>query len=80
METQGRVLRVVGVEAGEVGGESGDAAGGGLDAAEAVLTLRAILTNGDFTDYWHHHQQQEHHRYQSGDDKQELIIHWTQSP
>jgi hypothetical protein len=34
----------------------------GLDTAEAVLTLRAIVTNGDFNDYWRHHQQQEHRR------------------
>jgi hypothetical protein len=34
----------------------------GLDTAEAVLTLRAIVANGDFNDYWRHHQQQEHHR------------------
>lgn len=33
----------------------------GLDTAEAVLTLRAITTNGDLDNYWHHHQQQEHH-------------------
>jgi hypothetical protein len=34
----------------------------GLDTAEAILTLRAIATNGDFDDYWQHHQQQQHHR------------------
>ena len=34
----------------------------GLDTAEAVLILRAIVANGDFNDYWRHHQQQEHHR------------------
>jgi hypothetical protein len=34
----------------------------GLDTAEAILTLRATVTNGDFDDYWRHHQQQEHHR------------------
>ena len=34
----------------------------GLDTAEAILTLRAIVTNGDFDDYWRYHQQQEHHR------------------
>lgn len=34
----------------------------GLDTAEAVLTLRAIITNGDFEDYWRHHQEQERHR------------------
>jgi hypothetical protein len=34
----------------------------GLDTAEAILTLRATVTNGDFDDYWRHHQQQQHHR------------------
>jgi hypothetical protein len=34
----------------------------GLDTAEAILTLRATVTNGDYNDYWRHHQQQEHHR------------------
>ena len=34
----------------------------GLDTAEAVLTLRATVTNGDFDDYWRYHQQQEHRR------------------
>jgi hypothetical protein len=24
----------------------------GLDGAEAVLTLRAVISNGDFDDYW----------------------------
>ena len=34
----------------------------GLDTAQAVLTLRAIITTGDFNSYWTHHQQQEHDR------------------
>ena len=34
----------------------------GLESAEAILTLRATVTNGDFNDYWRHHQQQQHHR------------------
>lgn len=34
----------------------------GLDTAEAILTLRAIVTNGDYPDYWRYHQQQEHRR------------------
>ncbi|HEY6796801.1 MAG TPA: ISKra4 family transposase [Kineosporiaceae bacterium] len=34
----------------------------GLDTAEAILTLRATVTNGDFDDYWQHHEQQQHHR------------------
>jgi len=27
----------------------------GLTRAEAVLKLRAIMTNGDFDDYWTYH-------------------------
>ncbi|MGE5287371.1 MAG: ISKra4 family transposase [Micromonosporaceae bacterium] len=34
----------------------------GRDGAEAILKLRALISNGDFEDYWQHHLQQEHHR------------------
>jgi hypothetical protein len=34
----------------------------GLTGAEAILTLRALVTNGDFNAYWHYHLNQEHHR------------------
>jgi len=34
----------------------------GLTGAEAILTLRAVLANGDFDAYWTHHLKQEHHR------------------
>lgn len=34
----------------------------GLDGAEAVLKLRALISNGDFEDYWHWHLEQEHQR------------------
>jgi hypothetical protein len=34
----------------------------GLAGAEAILRLRALVTNGDFDAYWAFHQQQEHHR------------------
>ena len=27
----------------------------GLDGAEAVLTLRAVISNGDFEEYWRYH-------------------------
>jgi hypothetical protein len=33
-----------------------------LPGAEAVLLLRAVITNGDFPAYWTYHLQQEHHR------------------
>lgn len=34
----------------------------GLAGAEAVLTLRALISNGDFEEYWHYHLTQEHRR------------------
>ncbi|MFD4630296.1 ISKra4 family transposase [Streptomyces sp. NPDC058284] len=34
----------------------------GLDGAEAVLQLRALITNGDFEDYWIFHAAREHER------------------
>jgi len=34
----------------------------GLDGAEAILTLRALVINGDFEDYWRYHLVKEHQR------------------
>ncbi len=34
----------------------------GLNDAQAVLTLRALVSNGDFNAYWSYHLDQEHHR------------------
>ncbi|MEU5942872.1 ISKra4 family transposase [Micromonospora sp. NPDC047548] len=34
----------------------------GLNGAAAVLKLRALISNGDFNDYWTHHLDQEQHR------------------
>ncbi|WP_369383164.1 ISKra4 family transposase [Streptomyces sp. cg36] len=34
----------------------------GLDGAEAILQLRALITNGDFEDYWTFHATREHRR------------------
>ena len=34
----------------------------GLDGAEAVLKLRAIVSNGDFEEYWRYHLAHEHQR------------------
>jgi hypothetical protein len=34
----------------------------GLPGAQAILTLRALASNGDFDTYWHYHLNQEHHR------------------
>jgi hypothetical protein len=33
----------------------------GLAGAEAILKLRAIVTNGDFHEYWRFHLTQERH-------------------
>jgi hypothetical protein len=38
----------------------------GLDGAEAVLTLRAVIANGDFEQYWRFHLEQEHQRLYPG--------------
>ncbi len=34
----------------------------GLQGAEAILKLRALISNGDFDDYWNYHLRQEHQR------------------
>ncbi len=34
----------------------------GLQGAEAILTLRAVISNGDFDDYWRFHLAREHQR------------------
>jgi hypothetical protein len=38
----------------------------GLDGAEAVLTLRAVISNGDFEEYWRFHLKCEHQRFYPG--------------
>ncbi len=38
----------------------------GLDGAEAVLTLRAVISNGDFEEYWRFHLDCEHQRLYPG--------------
>jgi hypothetical protein len=38
----------------------------GLDGAEAVLTLRAVISNGDFQEYWRFHLAREHQRLYPG--------------
>jgi len=38
----------------------------GLDGAEAILTLRAVISNGDFTQYWRFHLEREHQRLYPG--------------
>jgi len=34
----------------------------GLEGAEAVLKLRAVIANGDFDRYWRYHLRREHER------------------
>jgi hypothetical protein len=34
----------------------------GLEGAEAILKLRALIASGDFDDYWHYHLRREHER------------------
>ena len=38
----------------------------GLDGAESVLTLRAVIANGDFEEYWRFHLQREQQRLYPG--------------
>ena len=38
----------------------------GLDGAEAILTLRAVISNGDFEEYWRFHLALEHQRLYPG--------------
>ena len=38
----------------------------GLQRAEAILTLRAVISNGDFEEYWRFHLAREHQRLYPG--------------
>jgi hypothetical protein len=38
----------------------------GLDGAEAILTMRAVISNGDFEEYWRFHLAREHQRLYPG--------------
>src|SRR6185312_1206717 len=38
----------------------------GLQGAEAILTLRAVIANGDYDDYWRYHLAREHQRLYPG--------------
>jgi hypothetical protein len=38
----------------------------GLDGVEAILTLRAMISNGDFEEYWRFHLAREHQRLHPG--------------
>jgi len=46
----------------------------GLNGAEAVLQLRALITNGDFEDYWTFHTAREHQRLHPNPDQQNYSL------
>jgi hypothetical protein len=46
----------------------------GLDGAEAVLTLRAVISNGDFPEYWRFHLASEHQRLYPGTDQGQYTL------
>lgn len=46
----------------------------GLDGAEAVLQLRALITNGDFEDYWRYHVVREHERLYPAPDQRTYVL------
>ena len=46
----------------------------GLDGAEAVLTIRAVIANGDFDDYWRFHLAREHQRLYPGTEQGQYAL------
>jgi hypothetical protein len=46
----------------------------GLEGAEAILTLRAVISNGDFEEYWRFHLAREHQRLYSGTTQGEYTL------
>ena len=46
----------------------------GLDGAEAVLTLRAVISNGDFEEYWRFHLEREHQRLYPGVNQRQYTL------
>ena len=46
----------------------------GLGGAEAILKLRALISNGDFDDYWNYHLRQEHQRIHQARYRDNLIL------
>jgi hypothetical protein len=46
----------------------------GLEGAEAILTLRAVIVNGDFDDYWHYHLAREHQRLYPGTEQGQYTL------
>ncbi len=46
----------------------------GLEGAEAILKLRALLANGDLDAYWRYHLRQEHKRIHGAIYREDLIL------
>jgi hypothetical protein len=46
----------------------------GLEGAEAVLTLRAVISNGDFDEYWRYHLAREHQRLYPGTAQDQYVL------
>ena len=46
----------------------------GLDGAEAILKLRALISNGDFDQYWRFHLRQEHKRIHNARHREDLTL------
>jgi hypothetical protein len=46
----------------------------GLQGAEAVLTLRAVIANGDFDQYWRYHLAREHQRLYPGTEQGQYTL------
>jgi hypothetical protein len=46
----------------------------GPGRAEAVLTLRAVISNGDFEQYWDYHLAREHQRLYPGTKQEKYTL------
>jgi hypothetical protein len=46
----------------------------GLDGAEAILKLRALIATGDFDPYWRYHLHKEHERIHSAHDRASFVL------
>jgi hypothetical protein len=46
----------------------------GLEGAEAILKLRALIANGDFEEYWRFHLRREHERVHQAKYRESLIL------
>ncbi|MGD0935763.1 MAG: ISKra4 family transposase [Streptosporangiaceae bacterium] len=46
----------------------------GLDGAEAILKLRALISNGDFDQYWRFHLRREHERIHNAQYRESVIL------